>query len=63
VFSLLVNPGGWVTLCFLEGAHLPDPEKLLRGSGNRVRERAKGRGQRAKGKGEGKGERVKGIRR
>jgi hypothetical protein len=37
VFSLLVNPGGWVTLCFLEGAHLPDPGKLLRGSGNRVR--------------------------
>lgn len=37
VFSLVVNPGGWVTLCFLEGAHLPDPEKLLRGSGNRVR--------------------------
>ena len=37
VFSLLVNPGGWVTLCFLEGAHLPDPAKLLRGGGNRVR--------------------------
>ena len=37
VFSLLVNPGGWVTLCFLEGAHLPDPDKVLRGSGNRVR--------------------------
>lgn len=37
VFSLLVNPGGWVTLCFLEGAHVPDPEKLLRGSGNQVR--------------------------
>ncbi|HYN08961.1 MAG TPA: hypothetical protein VES67_16380 [Vicinamibacterales bacterium] len=37
VFSLLVNPGGWVTLCFLEGAHLPDPETLLCGSGNRVR--------------------------
>jgi hypothetical protein len=37
VFSLLVSPGGWVTLCFLEGAHLADPENLLRGSGNRVR--------------------------
>lgn len=37
VFSLLVSPGGWVTLCFLEGAHLSDPEKLLRGGGNRVR--------------------------
>jgi hypothetical protein len=37
VFSLVVNPGGWVTLCFLEGVHLPDPANLLRGSGNRVR--------------------------
>ena len=37
VFSLFVSPGGWVTRCFLEGAHLPDPAKLLRGSGNRVR--------------------------
>jgi Domain of unknown function (DU1801) len=36
VFSLFLNPG-WVTLCFLEGAHLSDPGKLLRGSGNRVR--------------------------
>ena len=36
VFSLFISPG-WVTLCFLEGAHLPDPGKLLRGSGNRVR--------------------------
>lgn len=37
VFSLFVSPGGWVTLCFLEGAHLTDPEQLLRGRGNRVR--------------------------
>jgi Domain of unknown function (DU1801) len=37
VLSLLVSPGGWVTLCFLEGAHLTDPDKLLRGAGNRVR--------------------------
>lgn len=37
VFSLLISPGGWVTLCFLEGAHLSDPERLLRGSGSRVR--------------------------
>jgi len=26
-----------VTLCFLQGAKLPDPKKLLRGSGNIVR--------------------------
>ncbi len=37
VFSLVANPGGWITLCFLEGVHLSDPDKLLRGSGNRVR--------------------------
>lgn len=37
VLSLLVNPGGWVTLCFLDGAHLADPHKLLRGAGTRVR--------------------------
>jgi hypothetical protein len=27
----------WVNLYFLDGALLPDPEKLLRGTGNRVR--------------------------
>jgi hypothetical protein len=37
VLSLLVSPGGWVTLCFLEGAQLADPHTLLRGAGSRVR--------------------------
>ena len=27
----------WVTLCFLQGAGLPDPDGLLRGGGSRVR--------------------------
>jgi Domain of unknown function (DU1801) len=36
VLSLAVMPQ-WVTLCFLKGARLPDPKKLLRGSGNIVR--------------------------
>ena len=33
----LVLPPGHVTLCFLQGASLPDPAKRLRGSGNVVR--------------------------
>ena len=36
IFSLAVFPR-WVTLCFLQGASLPDPGKLLQGSGNQVR--------------------------
>jgi hypothetical protein len=36
VFSIVLAPR-WVTLCFLWGARLNDPEKLLRGSGKRVR--------------------------
>src|SRR5271168_381219 len=33
----LVLPPGRVTLCFLQGAGLPDPAKRLRGTGNVVR--------------------------
>jgi hypothetical protein len=33
----LVLYGGRVTLCFLQGVHLPDPDKMLRGGGNQVR--------------------------
>jgi hypothetical protein len=36
IFSLAAHAKG-VTLCFLQGAKLPDPKKLLRGSGNVVR--------------------------
>jgi hypothetical protein len=36
VLSLAVFPR-WVTLCFLFGADLPDPDGLLRGTGSRVR--------------------------
>lgn len=36
IFSLAVFPR-WVTLCFLQGAKVPDPGKLLKGSGNQVR--------------------------
>jgi hypothetical protein len=36
IFSLVLPPGR-VTLCFLQGAGLPDPGKRLRGSGNVVR--------------------------
>jgi Domain of unknown function (DU1801) len=36
VLSLAVFPE-WVTLCFLKGAKLADPAKLLRGSGSIVR--------------------------
>jgi len=36
ILSLLLLPEH-VTLCFLNGAKLRDPHKLLRGSGNRVR--------------------------
>jgi hypothetical protein len=36
IFSIVL-PVGRVTLCFLQGADLPDPAKRLRGSGNVVR--------------------------
>src|SRR2546423_9534000 len=36
VLSLALMPR-WVTLCFLKGAKLADPKKILRGSGNIVR--------------------------
>ena len=36
VLSLIVLPDH-VTLCFLKGKKLPDPDKLLKGSGNIVR--------------------------
>ena len=36
IFSLVLPPGR-VTLCFLQGAGLPDPAKRLRGTGNVVR--------------------------
>jgi hypothetical protein len=36
VLSLAVFPR-WVTLCFLFGADLPDPDGRLKGSGSRVR--------------------------
>jgi hypothetical protein len=36
IFSLVL-PAGKVTLCFLQGAGLPDPARRLKGSGNVVR--------------------------
>lgn len=36
ILSLAVMPR-WVTLCFLWGKTLPDPHKLLKGEGSRVR--------------------------
>jgi hypothetical protein len=36
VLSLAIMPR-WVTLCFLQGARLADPKKLLRGDGSTVR--------------------------
>ena len=36
IFSLVMAPR-WVTLCFIEGALLKDPHKLLKGGGNQVR--------------------------
>jgi len=36
ILSLAVMPR-WVTLCFLHGAGLPDPHRLLKGDGSRVR--------------------------
>lgn len=36
IVSIAVTPR-WVSLCFLQGAGLPDPEKRLEGSGNVAR--------------------------
>jgi hypothetical protein len=36
IISIAVRPE-WVSLCFLQGAGLPDPEKRLAGSGNVAR--------------------------
>ena len=36
IFSIVLFPR-WVTLCFLQGAKLPDPQRRLKGSGNQVR--------------------------
>jgi hypothetical protein len=36
IFSIALYPR-WVSLFFLQGAHLSDPAKLLRGSGKQVR--------------------------
>jgi hypothetical protein len=36
IFSLAAQAKG-LSLCFLQGARLPDPQKILRGSGNVVR--------------------------
>jgi hypothetical protein len=36
IFSIVLFPR-WVTLCFLQGAALPDPHRRLQGQGNVVR--------------------------
>lgn len=36
IFSIVLFPR-WVTLCFLQGAKISDPQKLLKGQGTRVR--------------------------
>jgi Domain of unknown function (DU1801) len=36
IFSIVLFPR-WVTLCFLQGAKLPDPHRRLQGQGNVVR--------------------------
>ena len=36
VFSIILAPR-WVTLCFLQGARLKDPGRILRGGGKQVR--------------------------
>jgi len=36
IFSVVVYPK-WVTLCFLQGARVPDPQKRLQGNGKQVR--------------------------
>jgi hypothetical protein len=36
VFSVVLAPR-WISICFIRGAKLSDPDKLLRGAGNQVR--------------------------
>jgi hypothetical protein len=36
IVSIVLYPR-WVNVCFLQGAHLPDPHGVLKGSGNQVR--------------------------
>jgi len=36
ILSIAVYPR-WVSLFFLQGAHFPDPQRLLKGNGNQVR--------------------------
>jgi Domain of unknown function (DU1801) len=36
LFSIVIYPRK-VSLCFLQGVHVPDPDRLLRGGGNQVR--------------------------
>lgn len=36
ILSIVPMPK-WVSVCFIQGAKLPDPKKLLNGSGNQVR--------------------------
>jgi len=36
IFSIAVYPR-WISLFFLQGAKLPDPDKILRGNGTKVR--------------------------
>jgi hypothetical protein len=36
IFSIVLAPK-WVTLCFLWGAYVPDPHRLLKGGGKQVR--------------------------
>ena len=36
IVSIVVYPR-WVSVCFIQGAHLPDPQGVLEGGGNQVR--------------------------
>jgi hypothetical protein len=36
ILSIVVYPR-WVSICFLQGAHLPDPQGVLNGGGKQVR--------------------------
>jgi hypothetical protein len=36
ILSIVLNPR-YVSICFIQGKHLPDPTRVLRGSGNQVR--------------------------
>lgn len=36
IFSIILYPR-WISLCFIHGASLPDPQQILHGSGRQVR--------------------------